>query len=307
MPRVAFGTAHLYGAVDPLTSGRLLAASWEVGIRRYDTAPSYGHGRSEPFLGTFLAGREGVRSVSTKVGLEPSAVPGLRRRVLTAGGRTVLPAPVVARLRRHRAAPDDGRFDAAGVRTSVHRSLRHLGRWVDRLLLHEVLPHEVSDELLGVLDELLVRGDVGAVGVATRNHLTPDVVRRCGDLVTVAHLGVGPLHPPVPLPDHVTTRVGHGLLGDGGSHLRALRATLQGTPELDERWQDATATTAFAGPSGLAEALLARATRLDVTDVVVATSRPQQVGRTYACAAGAVPLDGAVADVLDAVVAATAA
>ncbi len=301
VPQVAFGTAHLYGQVDALTSGQLLAAAWDVGLRRFDTAPSYGHGRSEPALGTFLAGREGVEMVSTKVGLSAAPPPTVTGRLIKAAARSLLPAPVTERLRRGRSFAG-GDFGADEVRDSVHRSLLHLGGRVDRLLLHEVAPDDVDDDLLGVLERLLGDGDVAAVGVATQNHVTPEVVQRLGPLVTVAHLAAGPLHPPVPLPGHVRTRVGHGLLGHGGGHLRTLQDQLRDDETLRTRWHDATAATVLAGPGGLADALLARATRLGLTDVVVATSRPQRVARTYACASGAVALEDAAAGVLDALV-----
>lgn len=301
VPRVAFGTAHLYGPVDALTSGLLLAAAWDAGLRRFDTAPSYGHGLSEPALGTFLAGRADVEMVSTKVGLSPAPPPTVTRRVVRATARTALPAPVTQRLRRSRPS-GGGHFDADEVRDSVHRSLRHLGGRVDRLLLHEIQPDDVGDDLLAALHRFVEDGDVAAVGVATQNHSTPEVVQRCGPLVTVAHLAAGPLHPPVPLPAHVRTRVGHGLLGHGGGHLGILQDLVRDDARLRKRWEDATAATVLAGPGGLADALLARATRLDLTDVVVATSRPQRVARTYACASGAVPLEDAAAEVLDALV-----
>ena len=57
MTDVVLGTAHLFGLADAPTSERLLHDAWDLGVRRYDTAPLYGGGRSEPAVGALLADR----------------------------------------------------------------------------------------------------------------------------------------------------------------------------------------------------------------------------------------------------------
>ncbi|GAB4063522.1 hypothetical protein GCM10028777_06880 [Angustibacter speluncae] len=303
MPHVALGTAHLFTLVDPGRSGAVLAAAWDAGVRRFDTAPSYGHGLSEPALGTFLAGHVGVEGVTTKVGLDPAAPDGATRRAAKAVARRVLPVGVAARLRGSGGSPLPGRFAPERVRAGAERSLRRLGGRVDRFLLHEVHAEEVDDGLVAELERLVRSGDVGAVGVATQNARTAAAVERLGRVATVAHVAAGPFDEPVRLPAHVDTVVGHGLLGSGGRDLATLRGVLHGSAARRDRWQDACATTDL-GDDGLAEALLARATRLDLTDVLVATGRPERVARSYALASGSVPLPDAVGVVLDELVAA---
>lgn len=298
MPFVAFGTAQLYGLADDGRSGRLLDEAWRVGFRRFDTAPSYGAGRSEPHLGTFLAGRDGVEAVTTKVGLAPAVGPRRGRAALVATAKAVLPPPITRHLRRSAHAAAGGRFSPRDVTASVEESLRRLGGRVDRLVLHEVQPHEVTAELVGLLDGLRRRGDVGEVGVATQNHLTAAALAAGGPVLTVAHLAVGPLHEPVELPPHVTTRVGHGLLGGGGEHLRRMHSVLDADPAMAEQWRDAVAGTELTGPGGLAAALLSRGPHLDVTDLLVATTRVEQVATTYACASRAEPLPPTVVEAL---------
>ncbi len=301
MPHVALGTAHLFALVDAGRSGELLARAWDEGVRRFDTAPCYGHGLSEPALGTFLAGRAGVEQVTTKVGLSPSPADPVVRRAVKAVARRVLPAAVARRLRGSGARHEPGRFAPDRVRSGAERSVRRLGR-VDRFLLHEVQPDEVDEALVAELEHLVGSGVVGAVGVATQNHLTADVLHRLGEVATVVHLAAGPFAPPVPLPAHVTTRVGHGLLGAGGADLTRLRQTLRLDVAARDQWEAAVLGTPFAGDDGLAEALLARAQRLDLTDVVVASSRPDRLARAHALASGAVALPDPVADALDALV-----
>lgn len=300
MPHVAFGTAHLYGLVDDAHSGRLLGEAWRAGFRRFDTAPSYGAGRSEPHLATFLAGRDGVETVTTKVGLAPAAGPRRGRGALVAVAKSLLPPGVTRRLRRSAHAAAGGHFSPAEVQASVEESLRRLGGHVDRLVLHEVQPDEITPDLVDLLDRLRRQGDVGEVGVATQNHLTQAALAAGGATLTVVHVAVGPLHPPVPLPEHVTTRVGHGLLGGGGEHLHRMRSAMTDDPEVAERWRGATAGTPFEGSAGLADALLSRGPHLDVTDLLVATTRVDQVARTYGCASREEPLPAPVADALDA-------
>lgn len=303
MPDVALGTAHLFALVAPGPSGEVLARAWEAGVRRFDTAPSYGYGLSEPALGTFLRGRDEVECVTTKVGLETPGPDAAPRRLAKAVARRVLPRAVADRLRAGTGEPVPGRFAPERVRASVERSLVRLGGRVDRLLLHEVHPSEVDHALVDELDRLLRSGDVGEVGVATRNPSTPAALERLGPVATVAHVAAGPFDRAVVLPSHVSTRVGHGLLGPGGRDLALLRGALADDAVLRERWVDSLAETGLAG-DGLAEALLGRAGRLDLTDAVVATGRPERVERSYLLASGAVPVPDEVADALDALVAA---
>ena len=42
VPEVVFGTAQLFGLSDDVVSRQVLDRAWDAGIRRFDTAPSYG-------------------------------------------------------------------------------------------------------------------------------------------------------------------------------------------------------------------------------------------------------------------------
>ncbi|WP_298992543.1 aldo/keto reductase [uncultured Pseudokineococcus sp.] len=307
---VVAGTAHLFALADEATSRRLLEAAWDAGVRRFDTAPLYGGGRSELALGALLADRDGVLSVTTKTGLEPRTGRRSARQLATGVARRLLPTGPAGALDAaldRRATRATGRFRPADVRTSVERSLRRLGGRVDRLLLHEVSPHDVDEDLLGVLRGLVDAGDVGAVGVATANRLTAAAVGRGHGLLTVVHHEVGPLAPPVDLPPSVLVRVGHGLLGGGGSHLAALHRALEADVRLAGRWRDTVRGTPFDAPGGLAEALLARAALLPVDEVLVATTQPSRLPRTVTLARGDVAVPAPVVQVLDEAVAAARA
>lgn len=297
MREVAFGTAHLYGLVPVQRSDELLASAWAAGVRRYDTAPSYGGGLSEVRLGAFLRDRSDSVVVTTKAGLVAPAGPAdVRRLAKQAAG--LLPEGLRQRLRGKVHAASQGHFGTQEVRSTVETSLSRLGN-VDRLLLHEVLPEQVTGELVELLRRYVARGDVRQVGVATRNAHTLAALARAPELFTVAHIEAGPLSGALALPLHVTVRVGHGLLGPGGTHLQALRRVLCNDADLAARWSQLTQDSAYAGPDGLALAVLGRPGPERLDEVIVATSRPGAVAPACAHAAAAGPLPAGLEDLLD--------
>ena len=302
-PSVSFGTARIYAVPTGVRPEQLLEEAWRVGIRRFDTAPLYGGGRSEETLGSFLLHHLGVETVTTKVGLRPQPS-GRVRRVARRVAKRTLPGPVIARF-RHSGRPSSpqpevfsGRFDVSAVATSVDESLCRLGGRIDRLLLHEVWPLDITDDLLDLLTRLRDSGDVGTLGIATRNHNTPACVAAGDGLFTAVNIAVGPLHEPVDLPPTVTARAGHGLLGEAAGHLRRLQAVLDANSEIAERWRAGTAGTRFAGGDGLAHALFTRGHRVGLTEVIVATSRPTNVRRTFDFASDREPWPTGLSEVL---------
>ncbi len=72
LPPFGLGTAHLgelYNKVEEAQSQATLQASWDAGVRFYDTAPWYGRGLSEHRLGGFLRTRPRDQfKITTKVG-----------------------------------------------------------------------------------------------------------------------------------------------------------------------------------------------------------------------------------------------
>ena len=72
LTRLALGTAPLGGwpeATEPTTARATIDAAWEAGLRYFDTAPLYGHGLSESWLGEALGTRpRDDFALATKVG-----------------------------------------------------------------------------------------------------------------------------------------------------------------------------------------------------------------------------------------------
>jgi aryl-alcohol dehydrogenase-like predicted oxidoreductase len=70
--RVGFGTNRL-GSLTKKERVRLLSRVWDLGVRHFDTAPLYGSGDAESWLGEFLAEGRSAATITTKAGLQPPA------------------------------------------------------------------------------------------------------------------------------------------------------------------------------------------------------------------------------------------
>ena len=129
LPDLGLGTAPLAGLHAPVSiagAHETLDAAWNAGIRFFDTAPHYGHGRAERIVGDFLRERKPESYVlSTKV------------------GRILRPAAGSVR-KRHSFVdplPFDQRFDYShdGIMRSVQDSYQRLGlNKIDIILAHDI-------------------------------------------------------------------------------------------------------------------------------------------------------------------------
>jgi aryl-alcohol dehydrogenase-like predicted oxidoreductase len=148
VPRLGFGCGAVGGLMvrgDAAEQARAVGRALDAGVRYFDTAPSYGDGRSEENLGRALAALDGGRDVlvGTKVRLSSA---DLER-----------PADV--------------------VRRSLEDSLRRLGRdRVDLFQLHNRLDGEdfpvrdVAEAMRRTVDDGLA-GHVGFTGLGTTTTL----------------------------------------------------------------------------------------------------------------------------------------
>jgi D-threo-aldose 1-dehydrogenase len=161
--RLALGCAplgNLYRAIDDDAARAVVDVAWDRGVRLFDTAPLYGHGRSESRTGAALRDRPRDEYVlSTKVG---------RLLVPDEPGRSVEPT-IFEDLPPVHPVQD---FSRDGVLRSIDDSLTRLGLdRVDLVHLHDPDDHveqalaEAHPTLLRLRDE----GVIGAVGVGT-NH-----------------------------------------------------------------------------------------------------------------------------------------
>jgi D-threo-aldose 1-dehydrogenase len=136
-PPIGLGTAPL-AALDEAQAVATVEAAIQHGITLVDTAPMYGSGKSERYVGAALRG-----------------VPRDSYLLSTKVGRVVVDGQWV--------------FDYSkdGVRRSIEDSLRRLGLdRVDILLMHDPDDHyqEALENAYPVLDELRSQGVIGALG-----------------------------------------------------------------------------------------------------------------------------------------------
>jgi aryl-alcohol dehydrogenase-like predicted oxidoreductase len=118
----------------------IMDAACEAGITTFDTADAYGGGRSESSIGEWLRTKDA----------------NVRER-LVLSTKTFNP---MGEGEDHGLAP-------ARVRRQLESSLRRLGvEHVDMYLTHDWDPDVPVAETLGVLDELVAEGKVGAVGAS---------------------------------------------------------------------------------------------------------------------------------------------
>ena len=132
-----FGTApvgNIFREIDEPTSDAMFQASWDAGVRYYDTAPMYGHGLSE--LRTFQSLRWKNRDdfvLSSKVG----------RRLVPAKRSTIEFAPWT------NAAPFKMEFDYTydGTRRAFEDSLQRMAlERMDICFIHDIDVFTRGDE-----------------------------------------------------------------------------------------------------------------------------------------------------------------
>jgi aryl-alcohol dehydrogenase-like predicted oxidoreductase len=115
----------------------LMDAAWALGVRAFDTADAYGGGRSETWIGRWLAARGHRPVLATKV------------------FNSVTGDPADRGLSRER------------ILRQIEGSLERLGvERVDLYLIHAPDPDTPLEETLRAFDELVRSGKVGAIGAS---------------------------------------------------------------------------------------------------------------------------------------------
>jgi D-threo-aldose 1-dehydrogenase len=157
--RLGLGAGPLGGMftpVDAAEANAVVDAAWHAGMRLFDTAPLYGHGRSEQRLGLALADRDRREyALSTKVGrlLRSGGPPDHRQQDIWKDVPTLNPI---------------FDFTRDGVLRSLDESLTRLG--LDRVdIVHIHDPddhyHEALHGAYEALNELREDRRIGALGV----------------------------------------------------------------------------------------------------------------------------------------------
>ena len=127
------------GGEDEEAAFAIMDRAFELGINHFDTANSYGGGRSEEMVGRWLGSR------------------GVRQEI-------VLATKVATRLGP---GVNDGGLSRRHILQQVEASLRRLGTdWLDVYITHQVDPETAPEETLRALDDLVRSGKVRYVGAA---------------------------------------------------------------------------------------------------------------------------------------------
>ena len=149
-----------------------LETAYDHGITHFDAARVYGSGVCESIVGQFLRNKRDAVTVTTKLGLEPPAVPLLNPSTLFTIKKIVRAVPgVEAALRSliKRQPVKVARFSTIEAERSLETSLKEMATdYVDALLLHECSLGEANaEEILLFLETVIRKGKVRYCGVGT--------------------------------------------------------------------------------------------------------------------------------------------
>jgi aryl-alcohol dehydrogenase-like predicted oxidoreductase len=188
---IGVGGGRLGATLRPGTSGdvtRMLREAFERGVNFFDTADSYGQGKSEELIGNALKKHRDEILIATKVGYRLSAAGGLAAKfkpVLRPFIRSIRPLRRVAATARSTQMTQN--FSAGYIRGAVEASLRRLQ--TDRIDLYQLHspPSDAlrSGEVFSTLDQLKSGGKIRYYGVSC--HTVEDA------LITLQHPGVSSL------------------------------------------------------------------------------------------------------------------
>jgi hypothetical protein len=234
--QLGFGGTVLKGGTGRAENLSLLDAAFDHGFRHFDVAPSYGLGVAEGILAAFISDKRDKITITSKVGLPRprnsgllaqaraivrpllSFAPGLRRRF----GRSV----------QRMSGSAETRFDLSFVRSSVDESFRELRtEYLDLLLLHEITPEQVSDELRQYLDRLVVSGRCRAYGVGSYRHEAERMVHAYPSMAPLLQTSWTLGDAPLALQPHMPFMLTHGAVRP----IAELTAWLNAVPERKKR------------------------------------------------------------------------
>ncbi len=185
--QLGFGCAGAFRLPGRTERRALIDAAYDAGFRHFDVAPMYGMGRAESELAPLLARRRDDVTVTTKFGIDVSAMG-------RAAGAVQMPVRVLlaklpklgTEMQQAGRGPHAGQlgkrlyhsigYSPEAARSSLDRSLRALGTdHVDIFTLHDPAGGVASDapELIGYLDDQVRAGRVRCWGIAGDSNI-PD-------------------------------------------------------------------------------------------------------------------------------------
>jgi Aldo/keto reductase family len=268
---LSLGCHNLTGGSSYLRSARLVHCALELGIHRFDVAPSYGFGTAEATLARALGKRrlDPAVEITTKYGIprphfgrvaawvrEPyRAFRGLRRDAFVTAPAT---QPTLAL-----AATGRGSHIYVGTaRAAIEASLKAMG--VERIatfLSHERLNAELAERFSGDMAELLREGLVGKVGCSGELPNVTYMLAKGNGVARVAQVSI--LH------HHVVGGASEVRLFNLGAVARRIAQTVSGAGTLTSTLRDALSGQNALDPVGRALAGVLAAARLRVPEAIL--------------------------------------
>ena len=169
--KLGFGCAPIMGRVGKKKSLYALDMSYELGVRHFDIARSYGYGEAEGVLGQFIKHKRDKLTITTKFGINPpknqkvlSKIKPLARMILEnfPNLRSKIPYNSLTTI-------TSGFFSKEYAKKSLEKSLRELKTdHVDLLMLHDCNSmSDLSEDLLTFMELLINEGKIKDWGLAT--------------------------------------------------------------------------------------------------------------------------------------------
>jgi aryl-alcohol dehydrogenase-like predicted oxidoreductase len=169
--KLGFGCASVMGRVGKKKSLYAMQMAYELGVRHFDIARSYGYGEAEDVLGRFVKQKRDKLTITTKFGINPPKNQKILSVVKPIARVVFEKFPALRSKISHktdRILPT-GLFSKDNVKKSLNDSLRALKTdYVDFFMLHDCYSKDIfSDELLTLLELFIQEGKIRAWGVAT--------------------------------------------------------------------------------------------------------------------------------------------
>lgn len=168
---LGFGCSSLTGT-SRRNALRLLAASFDGGVRHFDVARYYGYGECEGILGTFARSRRSQITITSKFGIQPPSRKSAMRLVISFGRRFIRMVPAARKVAQARTSflATTPPFTAAECKQSLETSLRELRTdYLDFFLLHDYAVTEAHhEELVAFLESAVKEGKIRFFGIGTK-------------------------------------------------------------------------------------------------------------------------------------------
>ena len=177
-PQLGFGTASVLGGVGRRRSTQAILQAYELGVRHFDTARSYGWGEAEGLLGrTLRRYPRGSYTIVSKCGFVPTKRSWVLSLAKSAARQVARSAPLARRLVRSVASTQAFRptttYDVKALEASLATTLDELNSpYLDLLLLHNFEAGKAGiAEVIAFLREQKQRGTIRRFGFSVEGEL----------------------------------------------------------------------------------------------------------------------------------------